>query len=157
MGLNSSPLVAISRTVLSGQTCPAAGSRPIPYGVAAERSPDRFRRGGKACAANIGRRSSSAWRIGLSAHSSISGRFREIADEVGAKLLVEHGRISPALVAGGRASPARSPHAHVVHFRPHTRRLRGAAFGFHPHQLMRSWRKKTQRGGFFPRPAGWPR
>ena len=54
-------------------------------------------------------------------------RFREIADSVGAYLMVDMAHIAGLVAAGVHPSPV--PHAHVVTTRPHTNRLRGPRGG----------------------------
>jgi len=66
------------------------------------------------------------WRIGLSRILDFR-RFREIADEVGAKLLVDMAHFA-GLVAGG-VHPSPFPHAHVITSTAH-KTLRGPRSGF---------------------------
>ncbi len=78
-------------------------------------------------------------------------RFREIADEVGAYLMVDMAHFA-GLVAGG-AHPSPFPHAHVVTTTTHKtlRGPRGGAILTNDEELG----EKTQLGGF-PRHAGRP-
>ena len=69
-------------------------------------------------------------------------RFREIADEVGAKLLVDMAHFA-GLVAGG-AHPSPFPHAHVVTSTAH-KTLRGPRSGFILTQRRGRWRRRSIR------------